>query len=317
MSKVSKDSGEDQAILNAKRQIAIQALSAGVDGKLPTNAFFKQQHNIVAGTMQRALTLLSDTEALKTRSRGHQGRVITHLDVGLCWNIAKLKPLQLLMPSSGSIEIDVLIRHFTAKLSELNIPYFISNQPGALDRIAQVEQGKSDITLASSGAAEIEGICEESGQMKVLKPNTYYCLERLVIISGQDSQPEQWRRIAIDRHSTDHLGLTQCEFPRQQGFDYIESDFRQIPARVLRDELDAGIWHMTGSPVPLSFAGLKATPLTGTATFEQHQKISSAAFITNPKRPELNSLLSNLDSDEILAAQTRALKQEDPYNRAF
>lgn len=70
MPKISKNAGEDQAILNAKKQVAIHALNVGINGKLPTNSYFKEQHNIVAGTMQRALNLLSESDALSTALRG-------------------------------------------------------------------------------------------------------------------------------------------------------------------------------------------------------------------------------------------------------
>ncbi|QIA65313.1 hypothetical protein GT360_17360 [Vibrio astriarenae] len=317
MPKISKNAGEDQAILNAKKQVAIHALNVGINGKLPTNSYFKEQHNIVAGTMQRALNLLSESDALSTRSKGHLGRIVTDIDVGLCWNIAKLKPIQLLMPSSGSIEIDCLIKHVTTKLSQLNIPYFIHNQPGALERIRQVEAGNSDITLVSKGACEHPTLTAPTGSVKILEPNTYYCLKRLVIVSKIDTNAKDWKTVGIDRQSTDHTDFTLCEFPSGHAHQYIETDFRQVPARVLRGEIDAGIWHITGSPVPLYFAGLQATEVTQVTTRSKHQAISAAAFITNPKRPELSSLLNELRSEEVALAQSRAFESEDPYNKAF
>ncbi|MDR9829677.1 YhfZ family protein [Vibrio sp. FNV 38] len=317
MSKVHPNTGEDQAILNAKRYIAIHALSVGLDGKLLTNMQFKQQYNIVAGTMQRALAILKDTEALSTRSKGHLGRIVTQIDIGLCWNIAKLKPIQLLMPSSGSIEIDILIRHFTAKLSKLNIPYFISNRPGAYERIEKVNQGECDITLVSKGAAESSNQEMSPLQLKILAPDTYYSIDRLVIVSRTKQDKAEWNTIAIDSSSSDHTSFTECEFPDEKGYRYFESNFRQIPARVLKEEIDAGIWHITGSPVPLSLSGLTATKLTNAETLATHKQISAATFITNPNRPELNSLLSQLNSKEIIAEQAKAFEQEDTYNKAF
>ncbi|WP_169720184.1 helix-turn-helix domain-containing protein [Aliagarivorans taiwanensis] len=63
----------EQAIIHAKQVIVSHALFAGVGGKLPTNVQLLEEHGIVAGTIQRALQILSASEALVTRSKGHMG----------------------------------------------------------------------------------------------------------------------------------------------------------------------------------------------------------------------------------------------------
>ncbi|WP_375748752.1 YhfZ family protein [Vibrio sp. HN007] len=317
MSQTQIVSDQDQAILSAKRYIVIHALEAGVDGKLLTNTQLNEQYGIVAGTIQRALTSLKNSGALITRSKGHMGRVITQMDTGLCWSMAKLKPVQLLMPSSGSIEIDILIKNITSKLSQLNIPYFISNEPGGENRIEKVIAGDYDIALVSQGAAENMQNSLTEEQVKTLEPNTYYSLNRLVIVSRDSDSTEQWKNIAIDRNSSDHTRITEAEFPQTNGFEYTETDFRQIPARVLRKEVDAGLWHITSSPVPLSFSGLKASKFTNESAISIHQSLSAATFVINPNRPELTSLLAELENQEIVEQQKKAFAEEDPYTKAF
>ncbi|MGJ7092986.1 YhfZ family protein [Vibrio hannami] len=317
MSQTPVVSDQEQAILNAKRYIVVHALQAGVDGKLLTNTQLHEMYGIVAGTIQRALTSLKNSGALITRSKGHMGRVITDMDTGLCWSMAKLKPVQLLMPSSGSIEIDILIKNITSKLSQLNIPYFISNEPGGENRIAQVIDGKFDIALVSQGAYENMQNELTEGQVKILEPNTYYSLNRLVIVSRTSEDADKWKNIAIDHNSSDHTRITEAEFPMDKGYQYTETDFRQIPARVLRKEVDAGLWHITSSPVPLTLSGLKASQFTNDSAIALHQSLSAAAFVINPHRPELASLLKELDDKEIINQQKKAFAGEDPYTKAF
>ncbi|WP_157360330.1 YhfZ family protein [Aliagarivorans marinus] len=307
----------EQAIIHAKQVIVSHALFAGVGGKLPTNVQLLEEHGIVAGTIQRALQILSASEALVTRSKGHMGREITQLDTGTCWNLAKLAPVQLLMPSSGSIEIDALIKHITAKLTALNIAYFIEHQPGGEKRVELVNKGKFDIALVSKGAADNMSSALETWQQKCLKPDSYYSMQRLVVVSRADKPQTQWRRIAIDPASSDHSSITQKQFPIEEGFEYLETDFRHVPARVLRGDVDAGLWHITASPVPLELAGLQAHRLSEPAAIEQHQAISAAAFVVNPKRPELVALLDEINSRQLQNAQSNAFSSEDPYAKAF
>ncbi|WP_413285633.1 YhfZ family protein [Vibrio sp. MA40-2] len=308
---------DDQAILNAQRCIVVHALQTGLNSKLLTNTQFLEKYGIVAGTIQRALNTLKKTEALTTRSKGHLGRIITEIDTGLCWNIAKLKPVQLLMPSSGSIEIDILIRNITNKLSRLNIPYFISNKPGGEKRISQVLSGEFDIALVSRGASENMQKQLSETNIKVLTPHTYYSLNRLVIVSRTKGPTSSWKKIAIDSNSSDHTRITKAEFPESEGFEYIETNFRQVPARTLKNEVDAGLWHMTSSPVPLELAGLRASILQNEKSIAIHEQLSAATFVTNPHRPELISLLNELDNMEIVQNQCNAFNTEDPYNKAF
>lgn len=311
------DVDQEQALLNAKRCIVINALQMGLGGKLLTNTQFNSKYGIVAGTIQRALNALKTTEALVTLSKGHMGRVITKIDTGLCWSIAKLEPVQLIMPSSGSVEIDILIKNITRRLSQLNIPYFITNEPGGENRITQVISGCYDIALVSQGAAENMQHQLAKEQVKTLAPNTYYSLNRLVIVSRTEDSKTKWKKIAIDHNSSDHTRITNAEFPLQNGFEYIETDFRHIPARVLRQEVDAGLWHITSSPVPLNLSGLSASDLTNDGSIAVHHRISAAAFVINPYRPELASLLKEINGKEIVELQQQAFASEDPYTKAF
>ena len=306
---------DDQAILNAKRHIVIHALRSGLGSKLLTNTQFHERYGIVAGTMQRALKQLKDAMALSTQSRGHMGRFVTHIDTGLCWNIAKLAPVQLIMPSSGSIEIDILIRHITNKLSKLNIPYFIEHQPGGEYRISQVLSGDFDIALVSLGAAQNMPDPIDESHIKVLAADTYYSINRLVAVSAKDNHNPT--RVAIDHNSSDHVRLTKIEFPQAEGFEYIETDFRQIPARILNKEADIGLWHMTSSPVSLEHAGLCAKLLSKPESIASHQELSAATLVVNPHRPELFALLNEINNEEIVQSLGKAFQREDPYRKAF
>lgn len=307
----------EQTILSAKRHIVSEALRLGLGSRLPTNAEFLENHGLVAGTVQRALQVLKNAEALVTRSKGYQGREIVHLDTGLCWNIAKLKPVLLIMPCSGSIEIDVLICQLTNRLSVLGIPYFITNQPGGENRIHSVMAGEYDIALTSFGAARNVGLSEGQAGFRVFAPETYYSSDRLVVVSRSDSRRSDWKTIAVDPSSSDHTEITKAEFASDRDIRLVNTDFRQIPSKVSRGEIDAGLWHVTSSPVPLRMAGLSAARLENPKAMEVHKGLSAACFTTNPKRRELVSLLKELDCEAIRAAQAEALRNEDVYLTAF
>ncbi len=312
-----KNINNEQAILNAKRYIVIHALKLGVGGKLITSQELNKQYGVAAGTAQRALSVLSETEALLTSSRGHLGRIINHIDTGLCWNIAKLQPVQLLMPSSGSIEINVLIQYITNKLGQLNIPYFMASQPGSKKRISQITKGNYDLTLVSAATVQEMQDALLKPQIKMMHLGSYYSDNRLIFVFRKNTFKKDWKKIAIDKNSIDHTQFTLAEFPDDGRYEYIKTPFNQIPARILNNEIDAGLWHMTRSPVPLENAGLCAQKFKRKQTIELYQKISAAAFVASHFRPELVSLFDEIDAKEVAKRQKQALADEDFYNKAF
>ncbi len=317
MSEKNKSLTKEQAILNAKRCIVTHALKVGVGGKLITSQELNAQYGITAGTTQRALNILSETKALMTSSRGHLGRIINHVDTGLCWNIAKLKPVQLLMPRSGSIEINVLIQYITNKLGQLNIPYFITNQAGSKKRMSQINKGIYDLTLVS--AATVQEMQDNllEAQIKIMHLGSYYSDNRLVFVFRQNTSKTDWKRIAIDENSIDHIKFTLMEFPNDERYEYIKTPFNQIPARILNNEIDVGLWHITKSPVPLENAGLYAQKFKRKQTIELHKKISAAVFVASRSRLELVSLFNEINIKEVAKLQKQALANEDFYNKAF
>ncbi len=317
MPKKNKTLNSDQAILNAKRYIVIHALKVGVGDKLITSQELNKQYGVAAGTAQRALSALSETEALLTSSRGHLGRIINHIDTGLCWNIAKLQPVQLFMPSSGSIEINILIQYITNKLGQLNIPYFMADQPGSKKRISQVVKGNYDLTLVSAATVqEMQDKLLES-QIKTMHLGSYYSDSRLVFVFRKNTFKKDWKKIAIDKNSVDHTQFTLAEFPDDGSYEYIETPFNQIPARILNNEIDTGLWHITQTPVPLESTGLCAQKFKRKQTIELYQKISAAVFVASRFRPELVSLFDEIDAKEVAKLQKQALGNEDFYSKAF
>ncbi|GKW14449.1 hypothetical protein PEC301937_03990 [Pectobacterium carotovorum subsp. carotovorum] len=306
-----------QAIANARKAIAIHALNAGVGGRLITNIQLAETYGIVAGTVQRALKNLNDSGAIITVSRGHQGRVIKELDVGLCWNLAKLPAVQLLMPHSGSIEVDSLVEVITKKLGGLNIPYFITQLSGGDSRLKAVLSEEYDLAITSSGIfiSHKDDIQEEF--YKVLNPGTYYAFNKLVVVNHKGQDSSSLKRVALDKSSQDHVRLTKREFPESEGYTYINTQYRHIPAKILSGEIDVGIWHMTSSPIPLTKAGLEARFLVRKETQDLHNDISAGAILANPGRIELSSLLHMLNVDSFDHQLNENIKSEDPFSVPF
>ncbi|MFE4670658.1 YhfZ family protein [Streptomyces sp. NPDC056716] len=297
----------DQAV----RAIVADALRAGVGASLPTNSHYLRTLGASAGTVQRAMKLLADQQALTVTSRGHLGRTLDSLDIGAAWHLAGLTPLRLLFPPGGPVEIDVLTEALAGELTTLGVPHTVHHQRGAARRIDAIVAGDYDLAVVSAGTLDDAARRLEAAPTLVLPPGTYYAPRRLVSVTRTaDPEPGPGARVAIDRDSPDHVLLTESAYPPGHGYVYVPCKFPEVPAAVLRGEVDAGVWHLSHTVIPLDLAGLSCTDLEDLPTATAWRDLSAAALVGWPQRGELTAVLAAIRLPTLVQAQQRQLGQE-------
>ena len=283
--------------------VARDALAVGLEGRLPTNQQYLVEHGVGAGTMQRALDELRATRALRTVSHGHLGRVITALDVAATWRAGGLDPIRLLLPPAGPVEITALEAVVAEALSRLGIPHTVRHRRGGSVRLAMARAGDGDLAVVSAGALSA---ADQGFRFRALGVGTYYGPDRIAVVSRRGGQTPP-RLIAIDTDSPDHRALTLAEFPPDQVDRYVAVPFPHVPAAVLDERVDAGIWHITPSVVPLDLAGLELRGLATPAGRAAWQATSEAVLVAGSLRRELQAVLTGLDLTDLAERQDQAI----------
>ncbi|WP_329133011.1 hypothetical protein OG552_14720 [Streptomyces sp. NBC_01476] len=298
----------------ALQAIVVDALGAGVGATLPTNSHYLRAVGASAGTVQRAIKVLAEQGALTTTSRGHLGRTIDSLRLGPAWHIAGLSPLRLLLPPSGPAEIDVLTESLAGELTRLGVPHTVHHRRGGARRLDAVAIGAYDLAIVSAGALDGADVPSLDGAPTLrLPPGTYYAPRRLVVVSRTGEAPAgPGMRVAIDHDSPDHTLLTKAAFPPDRGYTYVQHTFPEVPAAVLRREVDAGIWHLSHTVIPLDLAGLQCTAMEDLDVGGAWRDLSAAVVIGWPQRGELTSVLASIRLPELVEAQHRRLADEAP-----
>lgn len=297
-----------QGLQPAVRAVVLDALHKGVGGTLQRSSDLQASVGVGAGTIQRAITLLAEQGAVTTQARGHLGRTITAIDIGAAWHLAQLGPVRIVLSPSGAIEIDALHSTISSELSEMDVPHSLEAMSGGEQRLRALLDGDFDITAVSAGT--FETFIERNGDSQILAstaldPGTYYRRNRLVTVSRAHDTGTP-RRIAIDPDSYDHRSLTLAEFPESGGFDYVEITYSLVPAYVLAGYVDAGVWRMTKSPVPVSLAGLRATELQRPEAVNVLRDFSRTVIVARSDRPELRAVLNSLTLTALVDNQDRA-----------
>lgn len=303
-----------QRLQPAVAAIAVEALARGVGGTLPTTSTLQADLGLGAGTVQRALTSLRERGALLTTSRGQLGRVVDRLDVGACWRAAGLAPVRMLLPPAGVVEIEVLAEQLASSITGMGIAHTVRHQRGGAARLRSVAAGTDELAAVSGAtwAALDESNRESIGTARPLPPGSYYAPDRIVVVRRTaDAGRTGRRRVAVDPESPDHIAFTEAVFgSSSDAVELVEVPFTTVPAAVLRGHVDAGVWHVTRSVIPLDLAGLTLTPVDMPSLSDVWANASGAVLVATHRRPELRAVLRSLELDDLVAAQRRALDRD-------
>jgi hypothetical protein len=304
--------GLASGLQRAARAIVQDALGRGVGAAMPTNLEYQERYGISAGTMQRALAMLADHGALEVYSRGQLGRFIRTVDVALCWQAGSLDPVRLLMPPAGPPEADTLAEYLAEGLTARGIPHTVHHLPGGTARLAAVRDGSEDLTVVSSGTWTSDQAAHPGDGavlLRELDAGSYYAPGRLVVVRRRDDRRTEGLRVAIDEDSPDHAALTRATL--DHGHRYVPTSFPDVPRAVLGERVDAGVWHIARSVVPLGLAGLRLDALPPGPATELARSLSAAALVGTAARPELRLAINELPLDGLAGTQAEAIAQSD------
>jgi YhfZ C-terminal domain len=286
----------DRPLARVLRAVVVDALARGVGAQLPTNAHYARTVGGTAGTIQRAMGELAEQGAVTTSSHGARGRTVTSIDLGLSWALAGLAPVRFLLPPGGPEEVEKLSDALTDDLTAAGIPHTVRHQRGGARRLDSIADGRADVAIVSAGV--LDGAARRLGEVhvRILRPGTFYGPGRLVAVRRAAEVGQTPSRVAIDRDSPDHVALTEAAYPHTGGFVHVDHPFPDVPAAVLRGDVDAGVWHRSHSPIPLDLVGLACTSMPDSAE-AVWSAISAATLVGSADRQELASVLRSVLAD--------------------
>lgn len=273
--------------------IAIDALALGLHARLPTAAEYRERLQVGAGTVQKSFELLASSGALSVTSHGHLGRRIGSMDVASLWNLAKLGPVRIVLPPRGPIEVRAVAEALAEALEGSAIPFRIDHKRGGLERAQLAVTGAADLVVVSSGLVASGNVDAESVYRMSLTPGTYYSRDSLLVLTRGSVAGQA--RVAIDRSSYDQARMTLAEFPPDGPFTYVDVDFPRVPVAILRNEVDAGVWHRMQTLISPADAGLRVTTLQRDEALEVLDDSSTAELLFSKVRPELKAAMDALD----------------------
>lgn len=226
--------------MNLAREISTMK----VGDRLNTVAEYASIFNTARGTVQLAIKLLEQNNAIILEHRGHLGTYIKYIDYKVLWEFSGFGTIIGVMPLPYSKRYEGLATGLYKVASNNNIPFGLAYMRGAGARVQALQSGRYDFAVISKLAAR--NVIEKGMDIDIAMEFGYftYVNSHAVIFSDQSkSEIEDGMRVGIDRSSIDHclLTLKQCE-----GKDVVFVDlmYNQIITKIKSGELDAVVWNI-------------------------------------------------------------------------
>lgn len=298
---VSDPSPRPRADQRALAAVAHDLLRSGVGAKMTTSVAFQERLDVGSGTVQKATRHLTDIGAARLRVRGHQGTIIEALDPALMWRAADMPPLRIVLPPAGAIESAAIGVSVHDQLARSHVPVEFDFVRGAHRRIERLcDAGQPTAVVISRGAARALGLLDATTHSSLdLGPGSYYHQDSLVLLRRRES-PHSRLRVALDSESFDHTTLTERQFGSRADVDYIDCPFVRVPAALLDDRADVGVWHRVVSIISPAQAGLQVTTLAPTPPIDDSDdQFANALLVWLAEHREIEALLATINIEEI------------------
>lgn len=308
-------SGERRAV----RELARQALATSVGEKLPTATDLQESANVGSGTVQKAFQILEDLGALRTRARGHMGRFLEEKDLAQLWGLSGFPEIRAILTPPGSPETYGLSEGLRLEFAKIGLPLDIEFVVGARERAEKAINSPFSLAFVSKGASTaLEALPQIWGRV-MLGPGSYYSKDSIVVLSNPNVDLNSKKiKIGVDRRSHDHKLLTIHRFGELKGLNLVDVGFPDVPAALLRGDIDAGVWHRMLLIITPELAGLRVSPLAKDSA-KLMSELGPAVALFDGANSVMKSVVEAISWDSVVKSQGNWMKHfaKDPAGPWF
>ncbi len=280
-------------ILFSKNGIATYTLAREfikyhVGDKIPTVSELSETFDLARGTVQNAVKLLQQSDAIRIESKGHVGSYLMKKNMTILLEFAGISSIVGVMPLPYSKRYEGLASGLLVTMeNHYNIPASMAFMRGAKNRISMLISNRYDFAIISRSAAE-QIIKEHDNILIVMSfgKNSYLSEHVIIFKDDQMKEIQDGMRVGIDYDSVDQRVLTE-KVCAGKNVEYVHLDYSRIVERVVNGEIDAAIWNK--DEIIEKFMKVNYTELNGydSATDE-------AVMVVSKEESEMVELLKNI-----------------------
>lgn len=287
-------------------KLAHEFIGREVGDKIDTVANYADRYETARGTVQSAIKLLQEHQAISLEARGHLGTFITGIDHKKLLDFTDRNSIVGVMPLPYSKLYEGLATGLYKTMNKSRIPFNLAYMRGAKSRVDALKNDRYDFAIVSKLAAKQS--IEDGMDISIVVEFglfTYVSEHVLVLNNPLKKSIGDGMKIGIDRTSIDHnmLTLKQCEGKK---VELIDLAYNQIIAKVISGEIDAAVWNkdeMLEKKINIKYYPLEKNDLKYIDT--------EAVLVMNDNKNELKSFIKRfLIKEEILAYQKKVISGE-------
>ncbi|MGF7057661.1 GntR family transcriptional regulator YhfZ [Brassicibacter mesophilus] len=269
--------------------LAKDMLTLSEGDRIKTFGQYAEAFNIGRGTVQSAIKLLQDEEAIKLESRGHLGTFIIWMDYKKLWSISDLGVIMGVMPLPYSRRYEGLATGLFKVFEKADIPFSLAFMRGASKRTQALNLDKYDFAIVSKLAASLE--IRKSSDIEIIhefSEGSYVKKHVVIFREKNEDEIRDGMRVAIDPMSIDQVILTSCEC-EGKNVDYIETSYSQIIQKMKNNEIDAAVW--SGDEIEEKSLDFKVCPLNKPKSIELGRDDTIATIVVSKNNKEFAHIL--------------------------
>lgn len=225
-------------------KIAGEFLNTEKGERVKTVSELEEIYRFSRGTIQNALKVLKDLNAIHTISKGNQGTILLEKNDAILLAIMGIKTVVGCMPLPYSKRYEGLATGLISCVEEKSsVPSNIVFSRGAIIRTNMILNGRCDYIIVSKLAGR--SIVENNKNLEIIKefgPGSYLSDHVIVFNDNDIKDIKDGMKIGIDNESYDQSRLVKkvCE---NKKVEYINVSYPNLLKKVFSGDIDATVWN--------------------------------------------------------------------------
>ena len=212
--------------------------------RVPTVEEFCRESNISQGTLQSAINILKEDDAIQTISRGHLGTFVEGVDHKKLLSYLKNKDIVGSLPLPYTKKYEGLATGIYKSFLNSDMRINLSYMNGSRNRLSGLEEGRSDFIITSDLTADYLVKNVDNLEKYIIFPESTYVSEHVVIFrKGIRPEIKDGAKVGVDDHSIDYSLLTDL-IVKNKKVRLIKMPYNQIVKSIENGVIDYAIWNM-------------------------------------------------------------------------
>lgn len=290
------------------QEIAKKMLFYEEGQRIPRVSDFAETFSLGRGTVQEALKLLENNQAIKLESRGHLGTFLIQKNQQKLLQISDIKQVVGVMPLPYSKKYEGLATGLTKQFEQIGLPMNMAFMRGSVARLRSLLDGRYDFAIVSKLAAD-DFMKNESDQLEIqlsFGKASYVSGHITFLADHSENEIRDGMKVGIDYNSKDQQYLTELECANKK-VELVKSNYMQLLDMLKEKQIDAAIWNK--DEIEQNFQ-LKTTPFTSQEARKVEKKITEAVCVIRSDQVHLKKIYDLINVQEVIRLQEKVVRKE-------